>query len=157
MKGKIAQIIKKSNQKNKVSIKYIYINFIFIIIAEIVTTEIEFLTQIQCYKNGSIDIDAFVFHYGMTQWFQALIIRALRRVIKKELGIEFRFVDMFNKIQQSYKESTDKVINDILTKETYIGKSIIPVPVSNVPTEEEKQEEIKETSLSKIQKNAKKQ
>ena len=114
------------------------------------------MTQIQCYKNGSIDIDAFVFHYGMTQWYQALIIRALRRVIKKELGIEFGFVDMFNKIQESYKINADKVIKDILEKETYIGKSIIPVPVSNVPTEEEKQEEVKEPVPSKLQKNMKK-
>ena len=100
-KDKIVQEIKKNSLKNKVSYKSI--NLIFIILAEIVTTEDEFLTQIQCYKNGSIDIDAFVFHYGMTQWYQALIIRALRRVIKKELGIEFGFVDMFNKIQESYK------------------------------------------------------
>lgn len=92
----------------------------------------------------------------MTQWFQALVIRALRRVIKKELGIEFGFTDMFNKIQQAYKESADKVINDILSKETYIGKSIIPVPISNVPTEEEKQEEVKDPSPSKSTKNAKK-
>ena len=114
------------------------------------------MTQIQCYKNGIIVIDAFVFHYGMTQWYQALIIRALRRVIKKELGIEFGFVDMFNKIQESYKTSADKVIKDILEKETYIGKSIIPVPVSNVPTEEEKQEEVKEPVPTKLQKNNKK-
>ena len=92
----------------------------------------------------------------MTQWFQGLIIRALRRVIKKELGFEFGFVDMFNKIKESYKIAADKVIKDILEKETYIGKSIIPVPVSNVPTEEEKQEEIKEVSSGKLQKNAKK-
>ncbi len=114
------------------------------------------MTQIQCYKNANIDIDAFVFHYGMTQWFQGLIIRALRRVIKKELGFEFGFVDMFNKIKESYKIAADKVIKDILEKETYIGKSIIPVPVSNVPTEEEKQEEIKEVASGKLQKNAKK-
>ena len=76
----------------------------------------------------------------MTQWYQALILRALRRVIKKELGIEFGLVDMFNKIQESYKANADKVIQNILEKETYIGKSIIPVPVSNVPTEEELQE-----------------
>ena len=128
----------------------------FIILAEIVTTEVEFLTQIQCYKNANIDIDAFIFHYGMTQWYQALIIRALRRVIKKEFGIEFGFVDMFNKIQESYKIYADKVINNILEKETYIGKSIIPVPVSNVPTEEEKQEEVKEPPTSKLSKNIKK-
>ena len=114
------------------------------------------MTQIQCYKNATIDIDAFVFHYGMTQWYQALILRALRRVIKKELGIEFGFVDMFNKIQESYKINADKVIQNILEKETYLGKSIIPVPVSNVPKEEEKQEEIKEPPLSKLSKNIKK-
>ena len=46
----------------------------------------------------------------MTQWYQALILRALRRVIKKDLGIEFGLVDMFNKIQESYKTTADKVI-----------------------------------------------
>ena len=88
----------------------------------------------------------------MTQWYQALILRALRRVIKKEYGIEFGFTDMFNKIQESYKINADKVIKEILEKETYIGKSIIPVPVSNVPTEEEKQEEVKEPPPIKNQK-----
>ena len=110
------------------------------------------MTQIQCYKNTSIDIDAFVFHYGMTQWYQALILRALRRVIKKELGIEFGLVDMFQKVQESYKSTADTVIKNILEKETYIGKSIIHVPVSNVPTEEEKQEEVKDTGGIKSQK-----
>ena len=92
----------------------------------------------------------------MTQWYQALILRALRRVIKKELGCEFGFVDMFNKIQESYKTAADNVIKNILEKETYIGKSIIPVPISNVPTEEEKQEEVKEAPNTKTQKNIKK-
>ena len=91
----------------------------------------------------------------MTQWYHALILRALRRVIKKELGIEFGLVDMFNKIQESYKENADKVIKNILEKETYIGKSIIPVPVSNVPTEEELQEEAKDAGANKLQKNKK--
>jgi len=91
----------------------------------------------------------------MTQWYQALILRALRRVIKKELGIEFGLVDMFNKIQESYKVNADKVIQNILEKEKYIGKSIIPVPVSNVPTEEELQEEVKDAGASKLQKNKK--
>ena len=91
----------------------------------------------------------------MTQWYQALILRALRRVIKKELGIEFGLVDMFNKIQESYKVNADKVIQNILEKETYIGKSIIPVPVSNVPTEEELQEEVKDPGANKLQKNKK--
>jgi len=91
----------------------------------------------------------------MTQWYQALILRALRRVIKKELGIEFGLVDMFNKIQESYKANADKVIQNILEKETYIGKSIIPVPVSNVPSEEELQEEVKDAGANKLQKNKK--
>ena len=91
----------------------------------------------------------------MTQWYQALILRALRRVIKKELGIEFGLVEVFNKIQESYKENADKVIKNILEKETYIGKSIIPVPVSNVPTEEELQEEAKDAGANKLQKNKK--
>ena len=62
---------------------------------------------------------------------------------------------MFNKIQESYKENADKVIKNILEKETYIGKSIIPVPVSNVPTEEELQEEAKDAGANKLQKNKK--
>ena len=92
----------------------------------------------------------------MTQWYQALILRALRRVIKKDLGIEFGLVDMFNKVKESYKLSADKVIQNILEKETYIGKSIIPIPVSNVTTEEEKQEEVKDIGTLKSQKNLKK-
>ena len=86
--------------------------------------EIDYLTQIQCYRNSSIDIDAFVFHQGMTQWYHALIIRALRRVLKKEYGIEFKLIDMFNTIEESYKLNSDMVIKDILEKENYLGKRI---------------------------------
>ena len=85
----------------------------------------------------------------MTQWFQALVLRALRRVIKKELGLEFGFVEMFNEVQESYKENSNKVIKDILDKDKYLGKSIIPVPVSNVPEEEEKVEEQKDNNAKK--------
>ena len=90
----------------------------------------------------------------MTQWYHALLIRALRRVLKKEYGVEFGLIDMFNKIEESYKLNSEKVINDILENEKYLGKSIISIPVSNVPVEEEKQEDIKDQSL-KVQKNKK--
>ena len=90
----------------------------------------------------------------MTQWYHALLIRALRRVLKKEYGVEFGLIDMFNKIEESYKINSEKVINDILQNEKYLGKSIISIPVSNVPVEEEKQEDIKDQSL-KVQKNKK--
>ena len=90
----------------------------------------------------------------MTQWYHALILRALRRVLKKEYGVEFGLLDMFNKIEESYKTNSDKVIKDILENENYLGKSIIPIPVSNVPVEEEKPEEAKDQSL-KVQKNKK--
>ena len=115
----------------------------------------DYLTQIQCYRNTAIDIDAFVFHSGMTQWYHALIIRALRRVLKKECGIEFKLLDMYNKIEEAYKIAADKVIKDILEKENYLGKSIIPIPVSNVPVEEEKQEDVNNISM-KDKKNNKK-
>ena len=91
----------------------------------------------------------------MTQWYHALIVRALRRVLKKEYGIEFGLLDMYNKIEESYKLNSDKVIKDILEKEKKKKKSIIPIPVSNVPVEEEKQEEVKDQSI-KAQKNNKK-
>ena len=90
----------------------------------------------------------------MTQWYHALLIRALRRVLKKEYGVEFGLIDMFNKIEESYKINSEKVINDILENEKYLGKSIISIPVSNVPVEEEKQEDIKDQSL-KVKKNKK--
>ena len=124
-------------------------------IAEIQSIEIDYLTQIQVYRNSSIDIDAFVFHSGMTQWYHALIIRALRRVLKKDYGIELKLLDTFNKEEESYKLNSDLVIKNILEKENYLGKSIITIPVSNVPVEEEKQEEVKDQSI-KVQKNNKK-
>ena len=90
----------------------------------------------------------------MTQWYHALILRALRRVLKKEYGVEFGLIDMFNKIEESYKLNSEKVINNILENEKYLGKSIISIPVSNIPVEEENKEDIKDQSL-KVQKNKK--
>ena len=59
------------------------------------------------------------------------------------------------KSKKAYKIGADKVIKDILEKENYLGKSIIPIPVSNVPVEEEKQEDVNNISM-KDKKNNKK-
>ena len=40
----------------------------------------EYLTQIQIYKNTNVPIDTYIFHYGITELFQCLIIRALRNL-----------------------------------------------------------------------------
>ena len=68
------------------------------------------MTQIQCYKNSNIDIDSFVFHQGMTQWYHALILRALKRVLKKGYGIEFHLLDMFNKINPANNTLKPKLL-----------------------------------------------
>ena len=102
----------------------------------------EYLTQIQTYKNTSVPIDTFIFHYGMTQWFQCFILRALRRKKKKNLGIEIPLIDTYNKVKENYRIAADKLVNDVLTNEKYLGKSIIPIPVSCVvaPPENEGEE-----------------
>ena len=102
----------------------------------------EYLTQIQTYKNTNVPIDTYIFHYGMTQWFQCLVLRALRRVLKKDFNVEIPLIDSYEKVKENYKSAADKVVNDILTNEKYLGKSIIPIPVSCVvaPPENEGEE-----------------
>ena len=102
----------------------------------------EYLTQIQTYKNTTVPIDSFIFHYGMTQWFQCFILRALRRVLKKKFNIDIPLIDSYNQIKENYKITADKLINDILTNEKYLGKSIIPIHISCVvlPPENEGEE-----------------
>ena len=55
--------------------------------------EIDYLTQIQCYRNSSIDIDAFVFHQGMTQWYHALILRNICTLIEAQKNFYAQFVE----------------------------------------------------------------
>ena len=100
----------------------------------------EYLTQIQTYKNTNVPIDTYIFHYGMTQWFQCFILRALRRVLKKDFNIEINLIDSYEKVKENYKLAADKIVNDILTNEKYLGKSIIPIPVSCVVVPEENPE-----------------
>ena len=100
----------------------------------------EYLTQIQTYKNTNVPIDTYIFHYGMTQWFQCFILRALRRVLKKDFNIEINLIDSYEKVKENYKSAADKIVNDILTNEKYLGKSIIPIPVSCVVVPEENPE-----------------
>ena len=100
----------------------------------------EYLTQIQTYKNTNVPIDTYIFHYGMTQWFQCLILRALRRVLKKDFNIEINLIDSYEKVKENYKLAADKVVNDILSNEKYLGKSIIPIPVSCIVVPEENPE-----------------
>ena len=100
----------------------------------------EYLTQIQTYKNTNVPIDTYIFHYGMTQWFQCLVLRALRRVLKKDFNVEIPLIDSYEKVKENYKSAADKVVNDILTNEKYLGKSIIPIPVSCVVVPEENPE-----------------
>ena len=100
----------------------------------------EYLTQIQTYKNTNVPIDTYIFHYGMTQWFQCFILRALRRVLKKDFNIEINLIDSYEKVKENYKSAADKIVNDILTNEKYLGKSIIPIPVSCIVVPEENPE-----------------
>ena len=102
----------------------------------------EYLTQIQTYKNTNVPIDTYIFHYGMTEWFQCLILRALRRVLKKDFNVEIPLIESYEKVKENYKSAADKIVNDILTNEKYLGKSIIPIPVSCVvaPPENEGEE-----------------
>ena len=100
----------------------------------------EYLTQIQTYKNTNVPIDTYIFHYGMTQWFQCFILRALRRVLKKDFNIEINLIDSYEKVKENYKLAADKIVNDILSNEKYLGKSIIPIPVSCIVVPEENPE-----------------
>ena len=88
-------------------------------------------------------IDTYIFHYGLTQWFQALILRSLRRVLKSQFKISIPLTDSYNKLKQTYRETADKVINHIITNERYIqeDKTIIPIPISLVIKEEEPPQE----------------
>jgi hypothetical protein len=59
----------------------------------------EYLTQIQLYKNTNIPIDKYIFHYGMAEWFQCLILRSLRRVLKKDINIEIPLIESYEKVK----------------------------------------------------------
>ena len=112
-----------------------------------VYSKIDYLTQIQIYQNTNVNIDTFIFHYSMTQWYQALVIRALRRVLKKTYGIEINLAETYELIKQKYKETVDKIIQDMLKNEVYLKKTVIPIPISLVVVPEE-QEENPETAAA---------
>ena len=79
----------------------------------------------------------------MTEWYQAYIIRSLRRVLRDKYNIKIPLLDTFNTVKSNYKTTVDMVINDIMTKDKYLGKSIIPIQESYVVVEEENKEEEK--------------
>lgn len=95
-----------------------------------------YLSEIQVYKNYSIPIDAYVFHHCMTQWYQALIIKSLRQVLKT-MNIDLPLIDTFNIIKEKYQNVANELINHILTNEKYLEKTIIPINISCVIKEEE--------------------
>lgn len=101
----------------------------------------EYLTEIQVYKNISIPIDTFVFHYGLSQWYQALVVRSIRRVLKKIYNMEIPLIETFDKIKEKYKEVADKLVENVKTNERYLGKTIIPINISCVVKEEEPPQE----------------
>ena len=107
----------------------------------------EYLTEIQVYKNISIPIDTFVFHYGLSQWYQALVVRSIRRVLKKIYNMEIPLIETFDKIKEKYKEVANKLVENVKTNERYLGKTIIPINIACVVKEEEPpQEEQGETN-----------
>ena len=101
----------------------------------------DYLSEIQVYKNLMMPIDTYVFHYGLSQWYQALVVRSVRRVLKNIYKIEIPLVETFNKIKEKYKETADKVIESVKTNENYLGKTIIPINISCVIKEEEPPQE----------------
>lgn len=96
----------------------------------------DYLTEIQVYKNYAMPIDTYVFHHGMTQWYQAVIIKSLRQVLK-HMNIDLPLIDTFNIIKEKYFNAANELIKYILETERYIEKTIIPMNISCIIKEEE--------------------
>ena len=56
----------------------------------------DYLSEIQVYKNLMMPIDTYVFHYGLSQWYQALVVRSVRRVLKNIYKTDIPLVETFN-------------------------------------------------------------
>ncbi|MCQ2820088.1 MAG: hypothetical protein MJ252_22715, partial [archaeon] len=100
--------------------------------------------MVTLYKKDIMDIDTYIFHYNLTEWYQALIIRSLRRVLRDTYKINIPLIDTYNQIKEKYKSTADFIINDIKNNNKYLGKSIIPIEESYVVVEEEGAEEAEE-------------
>ena len=87
----------------------------------------------------------------MTQWYQALIIRAIRRVLKKLYGIEINLAESYETIKNQYKQDMDKIIADMLQKEIYLKKTVIPIPISLVVIPEEPEENPEEQAQAEAE------
>ena len=61
----------------------------------------DYLSEIQVYKNLMMPIDTYVFHYGLSQWYQALVVRSVRRVLKNIYKTDIPLVETFNKIKEN--------------------------------------------------------
>ena len=109
------------------------------------------------YKKDIMDIDTYIYHYNLTEWYQALIIRSVRRLLRDKYNVKIPLTETFEQIKQKYNSTVESIISDIKNNYKYLGKSIIPIEESYVVVEEEGAEEAEEEKKEDTKRDDKKE
>ncbi len=111
---------------------------------EKIVHKMKFLNEAQVFTNATVPIDTYVLHHGMSEQLSALTVRNLRKILKSNYQVEIDLIDSIEKVNQCITQTSDAVVNSILSEEKYLTKSIIKIDViKQKETVEEEGDEIK--------------
>ncbi len=101
-------------------------------LAEPLITKIDFLNEVEVFKNYSVPIDAYLLHLEASEWFTSLTVRSLRRVLKTHYNITIDLLQTIAQTKDKIRNLENWMVDYVLTNEKYKGKSILPFEIAAV-------------------------
>jgi len=91
--------------------------------------KLDYVNEVDVFKNSSLPIDTYMLHYDMTQGYIAYTLRSIKRVLSKNYKVNIDLNVWFDSINQKCNEINNNIYEHVMKNEKYLGKSIIPIEV----------------------------
>jgi hypothetical protein len=91
------------------------------------------LDEIELFKNNSLPIDSYVLHKESSQWFTSLITISLFRVLRNNFNCKIDLMQTISNIREHISLLENSTIDFILSNESYLGKTLIPLQIVQIP------------------------
>lgn len=105
-------------------------------IIEPIRIKVEYLNEVELFKNSIIPIDSYILHFNLTEGYIAYTVRSIRRVLKKNYEVIIDLNESFNSLKEKIYQISSSVFDQVIKHEKYKGKSIIHLDVKpEIPPE----------------------
>jgi hypothetical protein len=93
--------------------------------------KIDYINEVDVFRNINVPIDTYILHCDMTECFLAYTLGSIKRALAKNYKVFIEMNESFNMIKEKINEINGIVYEHLMKNEKYIGKTIIPIEVKS--------------------------